>query len=86
MTATKVDRTHELKELYAPGREPALVEVPDLSFLMVDGHGDPNVEAGYARAIDALYSVSYTIKFALKLGPQQIDYRVMPLEAHKITP
>jgi hypothetical protein len=47
---------------------------------MVDGHGDPNVSVGYGQAVEALYSVSYTLKFALKRGFQQLDYRVMPLE------
>ena len=80
MTATKVDRARELGILYAPGREPALVDVPELSFLMIDGHGDPNVAPEYAQALEALYSVSYTLKFMLKRGPRQIDYKVMPLE------
>jgi hypothetical protein len=80
MRATKIDLVREFKELYAPGREPATVEVPGFSFLMVDGHGDPNVAPGYGHAVEALYSVSYTLKFALRRGPQGLDYRVMPLE------
>ncbi len=80
MAATKIDLVREFKELYAPGREPATVEVPVFSFLMVDGHGDPNVAPGYGHAVEALYSVSYTLKFALKRGPEGLDYRVMPLE------
>ena len=80
MAAAKIDLTKQLKPLYSARREPALVEVPDLGFLMVDGHGDPNTAPEYTQAIEALYSVSYTIKFALKRGPLQIDYRVMPLE------
>jgi hypothetical protein len=80
MPATKIDLVREFKELYAPGREPATVEVPEFSFLMVDGHGDPNVAREYGHAVEALYSVSYTLKFALKRGPRGLDYRVMPLE------
>jgi len=80
MAATKIDLVREFKEPYAPGREPATVEVPVFSFLMVDGHGDPNVAPGYGHAVEALYSVSYTLKFALKRGPEELDYRVMPLE------
>ncbi len=80
MAATKIDLVREFKEPYAPGREPATVEVPVFSFLMVDGHGDPNVAPGYGHAVEALYSVSYTLKFALKRGPEGLDYRVMPLE------
>jgi hypothetical protein len=80
MPATKIDLARGFRELYAPGREPAAVEVPEFSFLMVDGHGDPNVAPEYGHAVEALYSVSYTLKFALKRGPQGLDYRVMPLE------
>ena len=79
-TVSKLDMTEGMRELYAPGRDPALVTVPEFSFLMIDGHGDPNVAPAYREAIEALYSVSYTIKFALKKGPQGLDYRVMPLE------
>lgn len=57
---------------------PELVEVPDLTFLMIDGRGDPNGPS-FADAIAALYPVAYTLKFASKqtLG---LDYVVMPLE------
>jgi hypothetical protein len=78
MSATKVDFKRELPDLYRPGRKPVLVEVPELSFLMVDGHGDPNTSAAYVEAIEALFSISYTLKFTVKHdGP---DYAVMPLE------
>src|SRR5215207_4532260 len=80
MPATKIDLTREFKELYTAGRGPELVDVPEFSFLMIDGHGDPNASAQYAQAVEALYSVSYALKFALKRGPRQLDYRVMPLE------
>jgi hypothetical protein len=80
MAATKLDLITRSPELYSAGREPALLEVPELSFLMVDGHGDPNVSPAYAEAVEALYSVAYTVKFALKKSPRQLDHRVMPLE------
>jgi hypothetical protein len=80
VTARTVDLVRAAKDLYSPGRDPAIVEVPEFTFLMVDGHGDPNVAPGYQRAVEALFAVSYTLKFALKRGPQQLDYRVMPLE------
>jgi hypothetical protein len=50
--------------------------VPELSFLMVDGHGDPNVSERYREAIQALYGVSYTLKFALKRGGARRTERV----------
>jgi hypothetical protein len=72
--------TREFRDFYTAGRQPRLIDIPNFSFLMVDGHGDPNVSVEYGQAVDALYSLSYTLKFAVKRGPQQLDYRVMPLE------
>jgi hypothetical protein len=86
MSATKIDFKRELRELYAPAREPSLVEVPDLAYLMIDGHGDPNTAVEYSEAIEALYTVAYTAKFALKRAPEGIDYGVMPLEGLWWTP
>lgn len=50
-----------------------------LMFLCLDGHGDPNTSPAYAAAVQALYSVSYAAKFAVKKagGP---DFKVSPLE------
>ena len=31
-----------LSALYSAGRQPAFADVPELPFLMIDGHGDPN--------------------------------------------
>ena len=76
----KVDFKKELKELYnpKPGRF-TLVKVPKLKYLMVDGQGDPNKVIEYQEAVEALFSVSYTLKFHSKneLGK---DYVVPPLE------
>jgi len=58
----------------------AEVDVPPLKFLMIDGMGDPNSSPEYARAIEALFSVSYVTKFAVKRGAIGIDYGVLPLE------
>ena len=80
MSATKVDYRRELGPLYKAGRNPELVDVPELPFLMVDGEGDPNTAPAYREAIEVLYSVSYTLKFALKRSPAGLDYAVMPLE------
>lgn len=77
---TSIDLTKQSKELYTATREPGLVDVPEFSFLMVDGHGDPNETATYGQALEALYSVSYTLKFTLKRASLPLDYRVMPLE------
>lgn len=76
----KVDFKKELKHLYQPATaEFSVVQVPAMQFLMVDGHGDPNVAQAYADAVEALYAVSYTIKFASKKLLNS-DYVVPPLE------
>ncbi len=76
----KQDFKKDLKHLYNPSaREVTVVEVPDMIFLMLDGRGDPNTAQEYKDAIEALYSVAYTIKFLLK-KEVTLDYAVMPLE------
>jgi hypothetical protein len=79
MTA-KVDLRRELRELYFAARSPALVDVPELPYLMIDGHGDPNTAPVYAEAVAALYSVAYGVRFALRDGAAAVDATVMPLE------
>ncbi len=66
MMTTTIDTTQALKQLYRARQMPELVDVPELSFLMIDGHGDPNVSAEFQAAIQALFGVSYTLKFAIK--------------------
>jgi hypothetical protein len=79
MAATKVDLKRELHDLYAPPRHPVLVDVPELQFLMIEGHGDPNTSQEYRDTVSILFTVSYGAKFALKQAGV-IDYSVMPLE------
>ena len=74
-----IDLVAGLKPLYAPPREPVLVQVPELSFLMVDGCGAPE-GAAYQEALQALYGAAYTLKFALKKADPERDFRVAPLE------
>jgi len=64
---------------YAASRTPELVRVPSLSFLMVDGHGDPNGSDDYRAAIQVLYGLSYTMKFGVR-SEIGLSYRVGPLE------
>ena len=86
MTATTVDLRGELAEVYTAAATPTLVQVPELRFLMIDGHGDPNTSPDYAEAVAALYAVAYTIRFALERGPAAVDAPVMPLEGLWSTP
>jgi hypothetical protein len=75
----KVDFKKTLKDLYNPAKHGFhLVEVPAMNFLMLDGRGNPNTSVDYQQAVEALYSLAYGIKFALK--PQGHDHIVPPLE------
>ncbi len=76
----KVDLRQDLKHLYNPSaRQVSVVDVPPINFLILDGAGDPNVSPDYQQAIEALFALSYALKFRVKkvVG---VDYAVMPLE------
>ena len=80
----KIDFKKELKHLYRPStKEFAVVDVPPMRFLMIDGHGDPNTAQEYRDALEALYAVAYKLKFMSKkeMGMGMgMDYVVPPLE------
>ncbi len=74
----KLDMRKELKHLYSSSKKPNIVEVSSGKFLAFRGRGEPGGEA-YRAAINALYSVAYTLKFKCKsLGK---DFTVMALES-----
>ncbi|WP_028045941.1 GyrI-like domain-containing protein [Cellulomonas sp. URHE0023] len=80
MSATeKLDVKKDLDAYRAQRGRFRVLEVPDMQYLMVDGHGDPNTSPAFTGALEALYPVAYTLKFASKreLGR---DYVVPPLE------
>jgi len=77
----KLDLRKEYKSLYtAPTAGPVLIQVPTMQYLMVDGQGDPNTSSAYRGAVEALYGLAYTLKFAAKRGPAAVDFPVMALE------
>jgi hypothetical protein len=77
----KIDYKKEFKHLYKPSsKKVETVDVPEWNFLMVDGKGDPNKSQAFQDAIEALYALSYTLKFMIKRGEEGIDYGVLPLE------
>lgn len=79
MSQDKVDFKKSLASYRSKRDKFEVVEVPDMQYLMVDGHGDPNASPAFGEAIEALYPVAYKLKFASKkeLGR---DYVVPPLE------
>lgn len=81
MGIKKIDYKKELRQLYKPSAAaPEIVDVPSMSFLLLDGKGDPNSSIAFSNAVEALFSVSYTLKFMIKKGDAAIDYGVLPLE------
>lgn len=75
----KVDFKKSLDAYRAAKGRFRLLEIPEIRYLMVDGRGDPNTSPQYAGAIEALYPVAYTLKFASKTDLGR-DYVVPPLE------
>ena len=82
----KLDLRKELKYLYAPSaKKVEIVEVPRFQFAMTDGQIEagegPSTSASFQEALQALYGISYTLKFTAKLRKENpIDYPVMALE------
>lgn len=63
----KTDLKKKLKQLYNPSsKEVTLVEVPPMSYLIIDGMGDPNTSKEYMESVEALYAMSYVLKFLVK--------------------
>lgn len=85
-TGEKVDFKKHLSHLYNPSaKEVALVDVPAMQFLEIDGTGDPNTSQDWQAAVEALFAVAYGLKFLLKKA-QGADYVGMPLEGLWWTP
>ena len=82
----KLDLKQQLKHLYLPShKEPVLVEVPPMQFIMVDGAIEPDQSPGtsplFGENMQALYGVAYTLRFMAKLRKEDpIDYPVMAME------
>ena len=81
-----LDLKKDFKYLYAPSaKKVEIVKVPRLQFVMLDGAiekgSEPGNSPGFQEAMQALYGISYTLKFMLKKRKTNaIDYPVMALE------
>jgi hypothetical protein len=75
----KIDFKKSLDAYQAKRGRFRIVEIPDLQYLMIDGHGDPNTSPAFGEAVEALYPVAYKLKFASKRDLGR-DYVVPPLE------
>jgi hypothetical protein len=74
---SKLDLRKELKQYYTAKKKPEVIDVPPGKFLTIVGRGEPGGEA-YAAALQALYGLSYTLKFKSKAEGR--DFTVMTLE------
>ncbi|MFX0080669.1 MAG: GyrI-like domain-containing protein [Candidatus Hodarchaeota archaeon] len=75
----KIDFKKTQKELYQPdAKEPVVIEVPEMQFLMIDGMGSPGDSQEYQDALAVLYPVAFRTKFLSKSKGK--DYVVPPLE------
>ena len=74
---SKLDLRKELKQYYTAKKKPEIIDVPPGRFLTIVGKGDPNGEE-YQNALQALYGLSYTLKFKSKADGR--DFTVMALE------
>jgi hypothetical protein len=82
----KIDLRKKYKHLYKPtARKVVVVDVPPLKFAMIDGQIEPGHSPGdspsFQQSLEALYGISYTLKFASKQRQENpLDYTVMALE------
>lgn len=76
---TKTDLKKTFDGFRAKAGEFRTLELPPVTYLMADGAGDPNTTPAYREALEALYPLGYSLKFASarQLGR---DYVVPPLE------
>ena len=79
----KMDYKKAYKDLYLPKTKPALIQVPPMIFIQVQGSGNPNTSPLYKEAMEILYGLSYSIKMSKMDGSQPegyFEYVVPPLE------
>jgi hypothetical protein len=77
--SAKIDLKKTIDSFKARRGSFRVLDVPELSYLMIDGHGDPNASPMFAEAIESLYPIAYKLKFASKVNLGR-DYVVPPLE------
>ncbi len=77
-----IDYKKDYKALYLPKNKPELIEIPQMTFVMLEGEGDPNGET-FSVETEALFSFSYAVKMSYKgsdIPEGYYEYTVFPLE------
>ena len=81
--ADVLDYKKAYKELYFPKDIPAIINVPEIIFVAVDGKGDPNDKDGeFGKAVELLYSIQYTIKMSKKRKIHRKDILIVMRRVH----
>ena len=78
-----VDYKKTERDLYQPKTTPSVIDVPEMTYIAVDGEGDPNTSEAYKAAIEILYGLSYSVKMSKTSGSAPegyFEYVVPPLE------
>ena len=77
----KLDLLKQKKDLYSASlNKVTFLTISPLNYLMINGEGDPNTSQLYKDSLQALYSLAYALKFAIKKDKPSINFKVMPLE------
>lgn len=78
----QIDLRREFAHLYAPDSDaPAIVEVPGMNFIMIDGRGEPARSEEFREAIETLRYLAFALKFNLADLTPELAFAVMPFEA-----
>ena len=73
------DFKKEEKQFYSPKTTPSIIDIPEMSFILIDGEGNPNTSEEYKKAVETLYGLSYAIRMN-KSQTGYFEYVVPPLE------
>lgn len=76
----KFEFDSELKTIYTSNRKnPFIVEIPPMNYLTFEGTGHPSSEE-FQVSCEALFTLSYIVKFEISRKRLNIDYKVNPME------
>ena len=75
------DLRKQMAPFLAARREPTVVRLPAFKFLTIAGRGDPSGGKEFSEAVQALYTLIYTLKFSAKPGTRLRELPVLPLDA-----
>jgi hypothetical protein len=78
----KIEYKKDFKHIYLPKTSPVIIDVAKMPYIMISGSGEQNGEE-FARATEALYSITYAVKMSYKSDKVPVgyyEYTVFPLE------